>query len=462
MKTLLSLLLASLLQVPLLAAPNFVILFIDDLGFADIGPFGSEINDTPHLDRMAEEGMKLTSFYVAASVCTPSRAALMTGSYPRRVGLGRGSGHAVLFPGDTHALHPNEITIAEILKRKEYATGCFGKWHLGDQNGFLPTDQGFDTYFGIPYSNDMWPLHPAWPFPELPVMKQQTVVDRVSDMKEQAALCRQFTHAATSFIRDHRDEPFFVYLPHAFVHHPRAASREFLANAQNETEAQIEEVDWSVGQILDILRELGLAEETLVLFTSDNGGARGCLNAPLRGGKGSAFEGGFRVPTLAWWPGKIPAGSTCDEMVTAMDLLPSFASLAGSSIPDDRIIDGKDITPLLLGKGGATTPHEIFYYNQGNELVAVRKGNWKLFKKGALYDLETDLSESTNVAAENSEIVAEMTPLFEAFETDLKRHSRPVGKIESPKTRLPRPGITGDEAFAPTLTLQKQKRANKR
>lgn len=445
-----------LFTVPVFATPNYVVIFIDDMGYGDIGPFGSKINETPNLDRMAAEGMKLTTFYVAASVCTPSRAALMTGSYPRRVGLGKGSGHVVLFPGDAHALHPDEITIAEMLKEEGYATGCFGKWHLGDQNGYLPTDQGFDTYFGIPYSNDMWPGHGSWPFPELPIMKDHEVVGDVPDMEAQATLCRRFTQAATDFIRLNKDKPFFVYLPHAFVHHPRAASPEFMTKAKNETEAQIEEVDWSAGQILDTIRELGLAENTLVLFTSDNGGARGCSNAPLRGGKGTPFEGGFREPTLAWWPGTIPAGSSCDELTTSMDLFPTFAKLSGREVPEDRVIDGKDIAPLLLGEKEAKSPHDTFYYNQSNGLTAVRSGKWKLFKNGELYDLAADIAESKNVAKENPEVVQSIQPLFKKFEADLAINSRPVGKPKNPKTRLPRPGVTGDEAYIPTLLLQSQ------
>ncbi|MFO7904086.1 MAG: sulfatase, partial [Pirellulaceae bacterium] len=324
---------------PIPERPNFVVIFIDDMGYGDIGPFGSTLNETPHLDRMATEGMTLTSFYVAAPVCTPSRAGLMTGCYPRRVGLARGSGHAVLFPGDKHGLHPDEITVAELLKEVGYATGCFGKWHLGDQPRFLPTEQGFDTYFGIPYSNDMWPEHTRWPFPELPILRNKEIVDQVDNMDDQGTLCRRFTQEAVTFIKDHRDKPFFVYVPHAFVHHPRAASSRFMEQAKNVTEAQIEEVDWSVGRILETLRDEGLADQTFVLFTSDNGGARGCVNKPLRGGKGSAWEGGVREPTVAWWPQTIPAGSTCDEVATALDVLPTFAKLAGASVPDDRVID---------------------------------------------------------------------------------------------------------------------------
>ncbi len=436
--------------------PNFVVVFIDDMGYGDIGPFGSTINDTPHLDRMAAEGMKLTSFYVAAPVCTPSRAALMTGCYPRRVGLAKGSGHAVLFPGDVHGLHPDEITIAELLKGADYATGCFGKWHLGDQPPFLPTAQGFDEYFGIPYSNDMWPGLKRWPFPKLPILRNAEVVDQVDDMPDQAALCRRFTEEAVKFIEAHRDEPFFVYLPHAFVHHPRAASPDFTAKAANETEAQIEEVDWSVGRILQTLRDEGLATKTLVLFTSDNGGARGCVNRPLRGGKGSAWEGGMREPTLAWWPETIPAGSVCDEVASAMDLLPTFAKLAGAKLSADRVIDGKDVMGLLSGSPDAKSPHDRFFYHQGDTLQAVRSGPWKLFRSGQLYQLADDIGESRNVAAAHPEVVQRLRRYLDEFEAEIRENSRPVGIAQDPRTLLPRPGVEGDEAFAPTLSLKKK------
>lgn len=433
------------------------------MGYGDIGPFGSEINETPHLDRMAAEGMKLTSFYVAAPVCTPSRAALMTGCYPKRVGLATGSWGGVLFPKDRHGLNPKEKTIARVLKDAGYVTGCFGKWHLGDQPEFLPTNHGFDTYFGIPYSNDMWPPHPSaarWkvkPCP-LPVLRDDKVVDIVKDMDGQAKLCKRFTDEATAFIRQNKDKPFFVYLPHAFVHHPRNARKEFLENAGSDTEldeqkmirereyamrqrtrAQIEEVDWSTGQILDTLRELGLEKNTMVIFTSDNGGSMGCSNAPLRGGKGSTWEGGMREPTIAWWPGTIPANGTCDEVTTAMDLLPTFARLGGGKIPDDRVIDGKDIAPLLLGQANARSPHKAFFYYKGTGLQAVRSGQWKLNGTGALYNLENDIGEKQNVAGERPEVVTRLKSYMEGCRADLgsPKNCRPAGKNLNPQYLAP-------------------------
>lgn len=440
------------------AAPNIVVIFIDDMGYGDIGPFGSTKNETPHLDRMAKEGRKLTSFYVAAPVCTPSRAALMTGCYPKRVGLAKGSGHIVLFPGDPHGLHPDEWTMAEMFKSAGYATGCFGKWHLGDQPQFLPTAQGFDAYYGIPYSNDMWPGLKRWQCPDLPVMRDTKVISLVKDMNDQADLCRQFTEEAVKFIRANKEKPFFVYLPHAFVHGPRAARPEFMKNAKDATEAQIEEVDWSVGEILDALREEKLAEKTLVLFTSDNGGARGCVNLPLRGGKGSAFEGGMREPTVVWWPGTIPAGTTCDEVMTAMDLLPTFAKMVGGTLKEGRTIDGKEIGPLLLGVEGAKTPHESFFYHQADNLRAVRSGKWKCFRKGELYDLSKDIGEKKNIAAQHPEVVARLQKVMDTFDEEMVRNSRPVGVAKNSRTLVPRPGVEGEEGFRPTLSLKATKK----
>ena len=439
------------------AGPNFVIIFIDDMGYGDIEPFGSTQNRTPHLNRMAAEGRRMTSFYVASPVCTPSRAALMTGCYPQRVGLNRGSGHIVLFPGDIHGLHPAEITIAETLGKAGYTTGCFGKWHLGDQPQFLPTSQGFDTYIGIPYSNDMWPGLKRWAFPDLPVIRNTRVTDLVKDMDQQAALCRRFTEEAIRFIRQNKDRPFFVYLPHAFVHGPRRASPKFTAEGKTVEQSQVQEVDWSVGEVLKVIREEGLSKNTLVLFTSDNGPARGLSAGPLRGGKGSGFEGGHREPTIVWWPETIPANSTCDELATAMDLHPTFAEMAGQAMPTDRVIDGKDITPLLLGVDGATTPHDRFFYQQGGKLVAVRSGNWKLFMRGELYNLQTDLAESTDVAAANPHVVSRLNMLLTEFQADIAANSRAVGFAQHPRTLVPRPGIEGEAGYLPTLSLPKNK-----
>ena len=323
--------------------PNFVVIFVDDMGYGDIEPFGSTINQTPNLSRMAKEGMKLTSFYSAAPLCSPSRAALMTGCYPKRVGLEKGSQHPVIFPGDPIGLHAEEVTLPQMLRSAGYRTGCFGKWHLGDQPEFLPTKRGFDVYAGIPYSNDMWASNPKRDFPKLAIMEQDKVVGEVKTLDDQADMCRHSTDAAVKFIRDSRDKPFFCYVPYAFIHHPRNARPQFTKKTKNPDAASggvIEEIDWGVGEILKTIRELKLDKNTLVVFTSDNGGARGSVNRPLRGGKGSTWEGGMREPALVWWPGTIPAGTTSDHLCTTMDLLPTFAALVGTGIPNKRTIDG--------------------------------------------------------------------------------------------------------------------------
>jgi arylsulfatase A-like enzyme len=439
--------------------PNFVIIFIDDMGYGDIGPFGSRTNDTPHLNRMAEEGMRFTSFYSAGSVCTPSRAALMTGCYPKRVGLAKGTYRNVLFPKDSHGLNPKEVTIADILKQKHYKTACFGKWHLGDQPPFLPTKHGFDTFLGIPYSNDMWPHSPGakgwrnFP-PPLPVVKNEKVIDIVKNMDDQALLCKLFTDATTDFIKKNRDNPFFVYLPHAFIHQPRNSRKEFMDKAgeakdmdelkmrttngyqtAQRTKAQIEEVDWSVGEILKTIRELGLEKNTMVLFTSDNGGSQGCSNAPLRGGKGTTWEGGMREPAIFWWPGTIPANTSCDEITSSMDVMPTIAKLAGGEIPKDRKIDGKNIGPLLIGEKGAKTLYKAFFYYKEDKMEAVRSGEWKLTIRGLLYNLKNDIGEQHDVAKDNLEVVEQLSRYIAEMKNDLDKleNCRPPGIVENPR-----------------------------
>ena len=436
--------------------PNFIVIFTDDQGYGDLGCFGSKTCRTPRIDQMAAEGMKLTSFYVAAPVCTPSRAALMTGCYPWRVGL-----PSVLFPnsmsrgqsgGKAIGLNPDEVTIAEVLKSQDYATACVGKWHLGDLPVFQPTRHGFDHYFGLPYSNDMHVPFKRWSFPPLPLIRDGKVVETEPD---QDLLTRRYTEEALRFIRASKDRPFFLYLPHSMPHRPIHASEPFrkrlpkekLARIQGEDKesrdfiypAAIAEIDWSTGQILDTLKDLGIDDRTLVLFTSDNGPAAGSAG-PLRGKKGSTFEGGMRVPCVVRWPGHIPAGKVCDQIALSMDLLPTFAGLAGAKVPDDRVIDGKDIWPLLSGHAGATSPHEAFFYLRGPRVAAVRSRQWKLHrmggrgsKPGALYDLEADIGEKRNVAAQHPDVVQRLTQLARRLEADLKTHSRPAGAAPAPK-----------------------------
>lgn len=436
--------------------PNFVIIFVDDLGYGDLGCFGAKHVRTPVIDRLAAEGEKLTSFYVASPVCTPSRAALMTGCYPVRIGMAAGSRHAVLLSGDAKGLHPNEITIAEILKTVGYTTGIFGKWHLGDQPEFLPTRQGFDEFFGTPYSWDIHPTHPQqdhYNFPPLPLLDGDRVIELDPDLDY---MTERITQRAVRFIENNKDRPFFVYLPHFLPHRPLHVSPMFMRSLSQDVKAAIRqenggpdskirdklfpqavsEIDWSVDQILQTLSRLQLDRNTLILFTSDNGPAIGNAG-PLRGGKGSTLEGGMREPTVAWWPGRIPSGSVSDELLTTMDLLPTFARLAGANVPSDRVIDGKDIWPVLSRQSDVKSPHEFFFYYRGNRLEAVRSGKWKLRVKGeqpvALFDLEQDIKERKSVLEQNPSVAQRLLGYIRHFEKDLAANSRPAAFVENPK-----------------------------
>ncbi|MCA9079185.1 MAG: sulfatase [Planctomycetaceae bacterium] len=443
--------------------PNFVVINIDDLGYGDIGPYGSETNHTPNLDRMAAEGRKLTCFY-AAPVCSPSRASLMTGCYPKRAL----SIPHVLFPGNDVGLHPDEVTLAEVLKAQGYATGIVGKWHLGDQLDFLPTRQGFDFYYGLPYSNDMGPaedgiksnLGKPLPKPKkqgqppLPLLRNETVLRRVLP-QDQQALVANYTREAISFIEGHTAEPFFLYLPHSAVHFPLYPSDRFVGTSKNGLHGDwVQEVDWSVGEILSALERLNLAQRTLVLFTSDNGGAlnHGSSNKPLRNGKGSTYEGGMRVPTIAWWPGTIPAGTETDEVMAMFDLLPTFAALAGAEAPQDRVLDGANVWPLLAGAPDAQSPHEDFFYFRGHDLQAVRHGDWKLRVKDGLelFNLRDDVSEANNLAEQQPEKVAELQAIFATMDEDLGNKEigpgcRPLGRVENARPILDQDGQVRDD-----------------
>jgi arylsulfatase A-like enzyme len=440
--------------------PNFIVVFCDNLGYGDIGPFGSEVHRTPHLDRMADEGLRLTSFYVTSGVCTPSRASLMTGCYPRRVNMHEDEdGRVVLFPAARKGLHPSEITLAEVLKSRGYATACIGKWHLGDQPRFLPTRQGFDLYFGIPYSDDMTAdRRPGWP--PLPLMRGETVVEAPADRN---TLTRRYTDEAIRFITEHRDEPFFVYLPQAMPGSTQGgfATERFRGRSANGIYGDmIEELDWSQGRILAALKRLNLDERTLVIWTSDNGSynRRMGSNRPLAGWLGSTMEGAMRVPCIVRWPGKVPAGAASDELCTTMDLLPTFAELAGAELPKDRTIDGHDIGPILFGRPSAESPYDAFYYYMMPQLQAVRSGKWKLHlplehkwvnfsgrtrpSPARLYDLKADIGETTNLAEEHPEIVRRLSGLAEQARRELgdwKRKGqgqRPAGMVDSPAPRV--------------------------
>lgn len=411
--------------------PNIILIYMDDMGYGDLGCFGSKKNRTPYLDRMATQGSKFTDFYVTSGVCTPSRSSLMTGCYPRRLNLHVDENNKwVLFPGARKGLNPKETTIAEMLKARGYATTCIGKWHLGDHPDFLPTKHGFDSYFGIPYSNDMGRKKIP-----LPLMRDEVVIEAPV---KQASLTQRYTEEAISFITKNKKKPFFLYLPHTSVHLPLFPGEAFKGKSQNGKYGDwIEEVDSSTGQILKALKELGLEENTLVIFTSDNGsnGRNGGSNAPLKGTKGSTHEGGMRVPCIMRWIGKIPAGSTCSQLASTLDLLPTFTSLSGGSLPKDRKIDGLNITDLILNKDGVKTPRNSFFYYHTSQLQAVRSGNWKLVlpqrirfdgwsgKKDnsplQLFDLKADIGETTDLSDKHPEMVERLRKLANEAEAEL-------------------------------------------
>ncbi|MBI3208097.1 MAG: sulfatase [Candidatus Solibacter usitatus] len=438
--------------------PNFVLINCDDMGYADIQPYRNEVDYTPHLARMAREGMKFTSWY-AAPVCSPSRSALMTGCYPKRVGLSFGSWHVVLMPGDWHGLNPKEITVAKLLQSKGYATACIGKWHLGDQPEFLPTRHGFDYYFGLPYSNDMRPSpKPAGiadhPHPPLPLLRNDELVREVTD---QDFLTGAYTEEALKFIEANKSRPFFLYLPHSMVHAPLAAGKAWRGKTgKGLYEDSVAEVDWSTGEILKKLESLNLAKNTLVIFISDNGGTPRAVNAPLRGNKGQTWEGGMRVPAIAWWPGRVPAGRVFHEITSNMDILPTFAKLAGTTPPADRKIDGHDLSAVLEGKPGATSGYDAFFYYHANELRGVRSGKWKLTANGELYDLDKDLAEGNNVVAFNADVVKRLNTKLAEARADLGdkeiegKGCHPVGKAKGPlRFWIPRHPDSGHPPQAP-------------
>ncbi len=453
--------------------PNIVLIFTDDQGYQDVGCFGSPDIQTPYLDRMAAEGMKLTDFYVASPVCSASRAALMTGCYCDRVSV-----TGVFFPRHRQGLNPKEITVAELLRQQGYATACIGKWHLGHRPAFLPTRQGFDSYFGIPYSNDMKLDREAdfavnvkfrqgvtsesaqiekpkknW----VPLMRDEQIVEYPAD---QTTLTQRYTEEALKFVRANQDRPFFLYLPHTMPHIPLFASDKFRGkNTERGIYGDvIEEIDDSVGQIMDLLKRLKLDKDTLIWFTSDNGpwlstGINSGSALPLRDGKFTTYEGGMRVPCIVRWPGHVPAGTLCNEVAGTIDLLPTFAELAGVDLQQalvtdghQQIIDGHSIVDLIEAREGAESPHEAYFYRQD----AVRMGKWKLRTRGKgrvkskggirfpqLFDLRQDVSELHNLAAEHPEQVAKMEAALQAHNSRLKNERRPIGE-EKPVVSTPK------------------------
>ena len=438
-----ALLLASVVLLGSLAAahaatPNVVIIFCDDLGYGDLACFGHPTIATPNLDRMAAEGQKWTNFYVAAPVCTPSRAAIQTGRLPIRTGMCSDT-RRVLFPDSAGGLQPEEVTIADALKTAGYATACIGKWHLGHLPQYLPTEQGYDSYFGIPYSNDMDRiaesprgraafLNPKPEYFNVPLLRDKKEVERPAD---QYTITRRYTEEAVRFIKANQQKPFFIYLAHNLPHVPLFTSKEFHDTSLRGLYGDvIQEIDWSVGQVLDTLRQTGLAENTLVAFTSDNGpwlifDQQGGSAGLLRGGKGSTWDGGMREPTIFWWPNKIKPGIV-REIGSTLDMLPTCASLCGAKLPEDLILDGYDISPALLGTG--PSPRKEMFFYRGEQLYAVRKGPYKLHfttQSGygdkphkhdppELYNLEHDPSEKYNIAKDHPDVVAELTQLAEA------------------------------------------------
>jgi arylsulfatase A-like enzyme len=448
---------------PTLAAdrpPNVVIVYADDMGYADLHCYGSNV-PTPNLDRMAKEGMRFTSFYTAQAVCSASRAALLTGCYSNRVSI-----QGALSPNNPVGINPDEDTIAEVLKRAGYATAIFGKWHLGDRQAALPIHHGFDEYLGLPYSNDMrkTPKRAA-DYPELPLVEGDRKIEAEPD---QSKLTTLYTERAVKFIDAHKDKPFFLYVPHTMPHVPLAVSDKFKGKSPRGLYGDVVmEIDWSVGQILDKLKTENLDNDTLVIFSSDNGpwlrfGDHGGSAGPLREGKGTAFEGGVREPGIFRWPGHIPPGRESAEPAMTIDILPTVAKLAGAALKPDRIIDGKDIWPLLAGERGAKSPHEVLYFYWLKELHAVRSGKWKLHlphpyrtsnqpgaagvagKDGkgqielSLFDLESDVGETKNVAADHPDVVARLQAYAEAAREDLGdtltnrtgKNVRPAGQYQ--------------------------------
>ncbi|WP_190810912.1 sulfatase [Flagellimonas sp. S3867] len=444
------------------APPNVVLIFTDDQGYQDVGVFGSPNIKTPHLDEMASEGVKLTSYYSAQAVCSASRAGILTGCYPNRIGI-----HNALGPDNTHGINSSETTLAEMLKNKGYATAIYGKWHLGHHEQFLPTRHGFDEWFGIPYSNDMWPFHPQqgpiFNFPDLPLYENETVIDIVT---EQSQLTTQITERSVDFIKRNKDNPFFLYVPHPQPHVPLFVSDKFKGKSERGLYGDvIMEIDWSVGQIMEALKDNGLEENTIVIFTSDNGpwlsyGNHAGSALPLREGKGTGWEGGQREPFIMKYPNKLKAGQEISVPVMAIDILPTIAELTDSKLPE-KIIDGKSAWKVITGESKEAVQEAYFFYYRVNEMFGVRYGKWKLYfphryrtmdgqepgndgqpgeyrmidmEEIELYDVENDISETKNVASEHPEVVEKIKLLANTMRTRL---GDSLLELEGTETREP-------------------------
>jgi arylsulfatase A len=440
-------------------SPNVVIIYADDLGWGDLGCYGHPTIRTPNLDRMAAQGMRFTSFYSAAEVCTPSRAALLTGRYPLRNGM-CDDARRVLFPESTSGIQPAEVTLAEALRDRGYATACVGKWHLGHLPEYLPTQHGFDSYFGIPYSNDMDRvagrdlgrkifLEPKVAYWNPPLMRNDKIVERPG---EQHTLTKRYTEEAVSFINAKKDGPFFLYVAHTMPHVPLFASEAFAGKSPRGLYGDVvEELDWSVGQVFEALRNSGVDKNTMVVFSSDNGpwlvfDTHGGSAGLLRDGKGSTYEGGMRVPGIFWWPGKIPAGAVTQELASTMDVFTTAIKLCGGTVPTDRTIDGLDISPVLTGTG--PSPRDSYFYYRGTQLYAARKGLFKahfVTRTGygsdkaekhdppLLYQLGEDPSERFDVAAKHPDVVAEIRHMVEEHQKTMKPGENQLAKVATKK-----------------------------
>jgi arylsulfatase len=461
--------------------PNIVIIFIDDMGYADVGCFGATDYKTPNIDQLATEGMMFTNFYASQAVCSASRASLLTGCYAERVGIS-----GALMPWSNIGLNSEETTIAEMLKKNNYATAIFGKWHLGHQKQFLPLQHGFDEYTGLPYSNDMWPVdYDGTPlnnskkhksnYPPLPLFDGNEIIDTIAKLEDQARLTTLYTNKAVQFIQNHKNEAFFLYMPHSMVHVPIAVSDKFKGKSGKGLFADVMmELDWSVGEIIKTLEENDLDKNTLIIFTSDNGpwlnfGNHAGFAYPLREGKGTMWEGGPRVSTIMKWPGKIKAGSKCNQIASTIDILPTLSEITGTALPKHKI-DGVSILPLLKSKKDAN-PRNVFYYYYGKRLIAVRKDKWKLVfphtgrsykdmkpgkdgypgptrtftvKEPELYNLETDISETIDLSSQYPKVVEELKRIGDSARNDLGdkirnikgKGVRKAGRIKQEKMKV--------------------------
>ncbi len=443
--------------------PNFIIIFTDDMGYGDLSCYGNTITKTPHIDRLAQEGVMFTDFYAGASLCTPSRAALLTGTYPVRNNMAVNyRGECVCFPVDEMGLHPDEITIAELMKLMDYSTALIGKWHLGDQPAFLPTRQGFDYYYGVPYSNDTGEGRFKWrgnnqtyEQPEIPLLRNETVIEQPV---VQNTLTQRYTEEAVQFIEDNSAQPFFLYYAHTMPHYPISASDAFLGTSKNGLYGDvIDEIDWSVGAITRALEAAGILENTVIIFTSDNGAPRTyeeASNAPFSGYKGSIMEGGFRVPMIVSWKGTLPEGKVSDGISSVLDIMPTLAHIAGIKLPVDRVIDGKNIYRLMAHPETATSPHAYFAYYLMDQLKAIRVGAWKLHlplesfinmwakdlgpREAKLYHLRDDPGEKNDLSKEYPDQVEQMMTMARVARKWIgdrnapTPNARPAGFVEKP------------------------------